>query len=223
VPRMDLSTHTVPDVLEKFFATSIKAFPGNLSASGKFELMRRLWVAALEAAPSGKLGIFEEADRKKLRAILKSTDRKLAPLMKRYPIIAQHIEFPPMWLMRLTNRQRKAKEPHTVLLHGIFTAYDETQRRYPDCKAPAVGLNTEFRKFLDAVLVKLGLGPIGDKFVEGESRGPGMIGEGELKGAWRTWKKAKEAAEKAAAEKAAVEAVAKNAKAGGVVPVVHQT
>jgi hypothetical protein len=74
-----------------------------------------------------------------------------------------------------------------VLLHGIFTAYDETQRRYPDCKAPEVGLNKEFRKFLDAVLIKLGPGRIGDKIVEGELGGPGRIGEGELKGAWRRW------------------------------------
>ncbi len=167
VPCMNLLIHTVPDALEDFLTPSIKAFPGNLSAGGKFELMQRLWVAALEAGCSGKLGI-EEADRKKLRAILKPTHRKLLPLMKRYPIIAQHTELP-MWL---TVSQRKVKEPHTVLLHGIFTAYEETRRRHSDCKAPAVGLNVEFRRFLDAVLINLNLGPIGDKFVEGESTRP---------------------------------------------------
>jgi hypothetical protein len=167
---------------EEFFAESIKAFPGTLSDNGKSELALRLGLAGYQAVVAGKLGI-KEADRKKLKAILEPAHRKLVPLMKRYPIIAQHVELP-MWL---TIPQQKAKEPHTVLLHGIFTAYEETRRRYPDCKAPAVGLNTEFRKFLDAVLVNFDLGPIGDKFVEGESRGPGMIGEGELRGAWRRW------------------------------------
>jgi hypothetical protein len=74
-----------------------------------------------------------------------------------------------------------------VLLQHIFEVYDEIQRRHPDCKAPAVGLNTEFRKFLDAALTDLGFGRIGDKTVDNELRGPGMIGEGELRGAWRRW------------------------------------
>ena len=86
---------------------------------------------------------------------------------------------------------RALKEPHTVLLHGIFTAYEDTRQRYPDCKAPAVGLKVEFRKFLDAVLIDFGLGPTGDKIIEGELSGPGMIGEGELRGAWRRWLKAR--------------------------------
>jgi hypothetical protein len=166
---------------EEFFAKSIEAFPGNLSAAGKSELAFRLGLAGYQLLGRA-LGI-EEADRKKLRNILKPAYRKLVPLMKRYPIIAQHTELP-MWL---TVPRRKPKEPHTELLHGIFTAYDETQRRYPDCKAPAVGLNVEFRKFLDAVLIDFGLGPIGDKIIEGELSGHGMIGEGELRGAWRRW------------------------------------
>jgi hypothetical protein len=166
----------------KFFAASIEAFPGNLSAGGKLDLAFGLCVAAWNAGCSGKLGI-KEADRKKLRAILEPAYRKLVPLMKRCPIIAQHTELP-MWL---TISQRKVKEAHPVLLHGIFTAYEGTRRRYPDCGAPKVGLSAEFRKFLDAVLINFGLGPIGDKTIEGELSGPGMIGEGELRGAWRRW------------------------------------
>jgi hypothetical protein len=161
---------------------SIKAFPGTLSDDGKSWLALQLGAAGYQAGVAGKLGI-KEADRKRLRAILKPTHRKLVPLMKRYPVIAQHTELP-MWL---TIPQRKVKEPHVVLLHGIFTAYEETRQRYPDCKAPAVGLKVEFRKFLDTVLINFGLAPIGGKTVEGESSGPGMIGEGELRGAWRRW------------------------------------
>jgi hypothetical protein len=171
---------------KEFFAESIKAFPGALSDDGRSWLALRLGLASYQAVATGKLGI-KEADRKRLRAILEPTRRKLLPLMKRNPIIAQHVELP-MWL---TVPPRKIKEPHTVLLHGIFTAYEDTRQRYPDCKAPAVGLKVEFRKFLDAVLIDFGLGPTGDKIIEGELSGPGMIGEGELRGAWRRWLKAR--------------------------------
>ena len=160
---------------EEFFAKSIEAFPGNLSADGKSELAMRLGLAGYQAVFAGKLGV-EEADRKKLRAILASVDRKLRPLLKRNPLVAEHIEFPLSVALALVAPHKKAEEPHTVLLRGIFTAYTETRRRYPSCKAPKIGLKVRFRKFLSTVLVNFGLGPIGDK-----------IGEGELRGAWRRW------------------------------------
>lgn len=160
------------------FRKSIDAFPGKLSEAGQSELAMRLWTAGFQLLSPGMQ--WSEKDKK----LFRKRFRALASLIGRHPELRHFIKAPPEFLIALS---KKTKQPHTILLEGIFTAYEETRRRYPDCKAPAVGLNTQFRKFLDAVLVDFKLGPIGDKAVEGELAGPGMIGEGELKGAWRRW------------------------------------
>jgi hypothetical protein len=160
------------------FRESIDACPGKLSEAGRTELAMRLWAAGAQLLSPGMQ--WSEKDKK----LFRKRFRALTPLIQRHPELGHFIKTPPEFL---TTPSKKAKQPHIILLEGIFTAYEETRRRHPDCKAPPVGLSVEFRKFLDAVLVNFKLGPIGDKAGEGELAGPGMIGEGELRGAWRRW------------------------------------
>jgi hypothetical protein len=73
----------------------------------------------------------------------------------------------------------KRKQPHTILLEGLFDAYVSMRRRHPE--TGGVGFDRQLLAFISATLKAIGLGQVGN------SELPGLIGKEDVRGAWQRW------------------------------------